>query len=77
MLKTEVTAPDVYGVFKFIIDYNCLGYSYLHLEEQVPIRPFRHDEYERFIVAAYPYYASIFSSMAAFFIFGFAVLYTK
>lgn len=77
VLKTEMTAPDVYGVFKFIVDYNCLGYSYIHLEEQVPIRPYRHDEYERFIVAAYPYYASIFSCMAAFFIFGFAVLYTK
>jgi oligosaccharyltransferase complex subunit beta len=77
VLKTEMTAPDVYGVFKFIVDYNCLGYSYIHFEEQVPIRPFRHDEYERFIVAAYPYYASIFSCMAAFFIFGFAVLYTK
>lgn len=77
VLTTEMTAPDVYGVFKFVVDYNCRGYSYIHLEEQIPIRPFRHDEYERFIVAAYPYYASILSSMAAFFIFGFAILYTK
>ncbi|QDZ24928.1 dolichyl-diphosphooligosaccharide-protein glycosyltransferase [Chloropicon primus] len=73
----EVVAPDVYGVFKFVVDYNSLGYSYIHVEEQVPIRPFRHDEYERFIAAAYPYYASIFSTMAAFFLFGFSVLYTK
>ena len=73
----DVTAPDVYGVFKFVVDYKCLGYSYIHLEEQVPIRPFRHDEYERFITAAYPYYASILSTMAAFFVFGFALLYTK
>ena len=40
-------------------------------------RPYRHDEYERFIVAAYPYYASIFSTMGAFFLFGLSVLYTK
>ena len=73
----EVTAPDVYGVFKFVVDYRCLGFTSIHVEEQVPLRPYRHDEYERFIVAAYPYYASIFSTMGAFFIFGFAVLYTK
>ena len=23
---------------------------------QVPVRPFRHDEFERFLTAAYPYY---------------------
>ena len=73
----DVTAPDVYGVFKFVVDYKSRGYSFIHLEEQIPIRPFRHDEYERFITAAYPYYASILSTMAAFFIFGFAILYTK
>lgn len=72
-----MTAPDVYGVFKFVVDYNRVGYSYIHFEEQVPIRPYRHDEYERFIVAAYPYYASIFSTMGAFFLFGLSVLYTK
>jgi len=43
----------------------------------VPVRPFRHDEYERFITAAYPYYVSAASTMAAFFLLGIAVLYTK
>jgi hypothetical protein len=28
---------------------------------QIPVRPFKHDEYERFIGAAYPYYSSAFS----------------
>ena len=41
------------------------------------MRPFKHDEYERFIVAAYPYYASIFSAMAGFFLFSLAILYSK
>jgi oligosaccharyltransferase complex subunit beta len=43
----------------------------------VPVRPFKHNEYERFLVAAYPYYASGFSTMAAFFVFGFFFLYHK
>ncbi len=44
---------------------------------QVPVRPFRHNEYERFLVCAYPYYASAFSTLIAFFILGFAYLYHK
>lgn len=42
---------------------------------QVPVRPFRHNEYERFVPAAYPYYASAFSMLAGFILFGFVFLY--
>ena len=69
--------PDVKGVFKLVLNYEREGISLIHIEEELPVRPFKHNQYERFIVAAYPYYAGIFSSMAAFFIFGFAILYTK
>lgn len=30
-------------------------------ELQIPVRPYRHNEYERFLPAAYPYYGSAFS----------------
>ncbi|KAF6264698.1 dolichyl-diphosphooligosaccharide-protein glycosyltransferase [Scenedesmus sp. NREL 46B-D3] len=69
--------PDVYGVFKYVIDYKHAGYSYINLQRVVPVRPFKHDEYERFLVAAYPYYASVLSTMAAFFLLGFAFLYSR
>jgi oligosaccharyltransferase complex subunit beta len=69
--------PDVYGVFKYVIDYKHAGYSYINLQQVVPVRPFKHDEYERFLVAAYPYYASVVSTMAAFFLLGFAFLYSR
>lgn len=48
-----------------------------HLAETVPIRPFKHHEYERFIVQAYPYYASIASCMAGFLAVGALFLWTK
>ena len=44
---------------------------------QVSVRPYRHNEFERFLVAAYPYYMSVFSTMAAFFVFGIVFLYHK
>merc|ERR1712078_911960 len=57
-----VTAPDVNGVFKFQLDYQRPGLTHIHLEEPAPIRPYRHDEFERFIPAAFPYYAAIAGS---------------
>jgi len=69
--------PDVYGVFKFVLSYHKLGYSNLDLSQQVSVHPFRHDQFERFIDVAYPYYASAFSMMAAFFVFGIVFLYAK
>jgi len=75
--SVKFTLPDVYGVFKFVINYHRLGYTNLELSEQVSVHPFRHNDYERFIVAAYPYYASAFSMMAGFFLFGIVYLYTR
>eukprot|EP00271_Cylindrocystis_brebissonii_P003343 TRINITY_DN1419_c0_g1_i1.p1 TRINITY_DN1419_c0_g1~~TRINITY_DN1419_c0_g1_i1.p1 ORF type:complete len:438 (+),score=98.09 TRINITY_DN1419_c0_g1_i1:152-1465(+) len=74
---TELHLPDVYGVFQFKVEYQRLGYTTLALSTQIPVRPFRHDEYERFIGSAFPYYASTFSMMAGFFLFGFVFLYHK
>uniref|UniRef100_A0A383W075 Dolichyl-diphosphooligosaccharide--protein glycosyltransferase 48 kDa subunit n=1 Tax=Tetradesmus obliquus TaxID=3088 RepID=A0A383W075_TETOB len=71
------TVPDVYGVFKYVIDYKHAGYSYINLQRVVPVRPFKHDEYERFLAAAWPYYASVASTMAAFFMLGWVYLYSK
>ncbi|GAB4821924.1 hypothetical protein N2152v2_008970 [Parachlorella kessleri] len=73
----QVKVPDTYGVFKWVLQYHRPGYSYIDMTETVPIRPFRHDEYERFIQQAYPYYASVFSVMAGFFAVGFFFLYHK
>lgn len=47
------------------------------MHTQVSIRPFHHDEYERFIFSAFPYYASAFSMMAGFLVFGAFFLYSK
>ena len=69
--------PDVYGVFKFVIDYARSGYTSIELSEQVPVRPFRHNEYERFIVSAFPYYASVVSLMIAFVLLDVLFLYHK
>ncbi|KAG4994029.1 hypothetical protein JHK86_030856 [Glycine max] len=49
----------------------------LSTDGKIPVRPFRHNEYERFIPAAYPYYGAAFSMMAGFFIFTAVHLYSK
>ena len=69
-------APDSYGIFKFRVLYRRVGYSVLHAETMVSIRPFKHNEYERFIFSAYPYYSSAFSAMIGFFIFSLFFLFS-
>lgn len=77
VFSTDIHVPDVYGVFKFVVNYRRPGYSWIAIEEQVPIRPFRHNEYPRFLPCAYPYYAGAASMMAGFFALGVFVLYSK
>ncbi|CAA0817288.1 Dolichyl-diphosphooligosaccharide--protein glycosyltransferase 48 kDa subunit [Striga hermonthica] len=74
---TSFKVPDVYGVFQFKVEYQRLGYSSFSLSKQIPVRPFRHNEYERFITTAFPYYGASFSTMAGFFIFSIIYLYHK
>jgi len=69
--------PDVYGVFKFRVEYTKMGYSSIIYSDKMPIRPLRLNEYERYIASAYPYYLSTFTMMAGFFIFGIFFIYTK
>ncbi|XP_010558104.1 PREDICTED: dolichyl-diphosphooligosaccharide--protein glycosyltransferase 48 kDa subunit [Tarenaya hassleriana] len=74
---TSFKVPDVYGVFQFKVEYEKLGYTSLSLSKQIPVRPYRHNEYERFITTAYPYYGACFSTMAGFLVFSFVYLYHK
>ena len=67
--------PDVYGVFKCVVDYNRVGYTHLFSSTQVSVRPLQHTEYDRFIPAAYPYYVSAFSMIITVFFFSFIQLY--
>eukprot|EP01135_Chromosphaera_perkinsii_P001484 Nk52_evm13s179 gene=Nk52_evmTU13s179 len=75
--KLEFELPDVYGVYKFKIDYFRRGYSHINSITQVSVRPFTHNQYERFIPAAYPYYLTSFSMMGGFLLFGFVFLNYK
>lgn len=67
--KAHIKLPDVYGVFTFKVNYKRPGLTYLNVEDVVAIRPFRHDEYPRFLSAAYPYYVSVASMSIGFLVF--------
>jgi len=72
-----LTLPDVYGVFTFKVDYKRLGFTGFSVNELVAVRPFRHDEYPRWLVPAWPYFASAFSMMGGFFVFSVVFLHNK
>jgi len=77
VFTTSFIIPDVLGVYTFRLVHNRIGYSYLKLADSIPVRPFRHNEYERFIPAAFPYYASAFSMMLGFSLFSCFFLYHR
>eukprot|EP01110_Echinostelium_bisporum_P011911 TRINITY_DN6025_c0_g1_i1.p1 TRINITY_DN6025_c0_g1~~TRINITY_DN6025_c0_g1_i1.p1 ORF type:complete len:427 (-),score=152.90 TRINITY_DN6025_c0_g1_i1:14-1294(-) len=75
--STSFKIPDVYGVYTFKVEYNRPGYTPLLAIERAPVRPFRHDQYERFIPSAFPYYAGAFSMLVGLFVFSVVFLYHK
>lgn len=50
--------PDHYGVFHFKVNYKRPGLTSIEDRSQVTIRHNRHNEYPRFLTAAYPYYSA-------------------
>eukprot|EP00921_Rhytidocystis_pertsovi_P010973 GHVQ01017676.1.p1 GENE.GHVQ01017676.1~~GHVQ01017676.1.p1 ORF type:complete len:732 (+),score=104.81 GHVQ01017676.1:582-2777(+) len=70
-------APDRYGVFKFVVNYNRPGYTQIHMESLAPLRNFKHNDYPRFLVCAYPYYGSVIASLIGLFLFSLLFLYNK
>lgn len=68
-------SPEKHGVFKFIVDYKRVGYSYVFSSTKIPLRPFHHNEYARFLPCAYPYYLSVFAVLGSFALFSILFLY--
>jgi len=77
LFRADFTIPDVYGVYQFKVDYVRTGVTRLFSTTQYSVRPLKHNQYERFIASAYPYYASSFSMMAGVFIFSIVFLHYK
>lgn len=63
------TIPDRHGVFTLRIDHRRPGWTSLHEAKAIPVTPPRHDEYERFIAGALPYYGGAASVSALFLVF--------
>ncbi|KAJ2805944.1 oligosaccharyl transferase glycoprotein complex, beta subunit [Coemansia guatemalensis] len=62
----DIKLPDRYGTFTFSVNYKRTGLSSIDVQDTVAIWPLRHDEYPRFLSAAYPYYAGSFVMVAGF-----------
>ncbi|KAI8809344.1 Dolichyl-diphosphooligosaccharide--protein glycosyltransferase subunit WBP1 [Cladochytrium replicatum] len=63
---TSFKLPDRHGVFTFRVEYKRHGFSWLTTKEVVEVRPFRHNDYPRYISQAFPYYANAISLVVGF-----------
>ncbi len=69
--------PDRHGVFQLKTKFNRPGYSGISTASKAPVRPFRHNEFERYLTSAIPYYSSVFATLIGFLTFSFLFLYHK
>ncbi|KAI9096573.1 Dolichyl-diphosphooligosaccharide--protein glycosyltransferase subunit WBP1 [Phlyctochytrium arcticum] len=77
LFTAHFTLPDQYGVYTLKVDYKRHGYSYITEQDTIQVRPFRHDQYPRFLSAAWPYYVNTFSLMVAFVLFSGVFLWNR
>ena len=73
--ETQLTLPDRYGYFTLRIAYKRYGYTYVEHKELIVIRHLAHDEYDRFIPKAGPYYATYIGLTASLVIVSFLWLF--
>lgn len=57
--------PDRHGVFTLRTDYRRPGWTWLEDKVLLSVTPLRHDEYDRFIAGAWPYYGGALSVSSA------------
>ena len=74
---TKFKVPDVHGIYQFKVKINEPGFTWIETATKVTVRPYKHNQFERFLTCAYPYYASVFASMGGFLVFSFYFLYHK
>lgn len=61
--------PQRLGIFRFVVEYSRYGLTFLDEQCEVSVIQWRHDAFPRYLTRAFPFYASVFTLMAAFFIF--------
>ena len=71
-----IKAPQKEGIYQFKINYKKAGFNFIKEAERVTIRPYKHDEFERFIFVAFPYIFGTFSTILGTFIFIVLYLYS-
>ncbi|KAL7068372.1 putative dolichyl-diphosphooligosaccharide--protein glycotransferase [Cryptosporidium serpentis] len=69
IFHTNIKVPEVFGIYKFVINHKRIGYNYILYESLVTIRSFRHDQNQRLLISAYPFYTSFLLTLTLFIFF--------
>ena len=65
----KLKTPWRLGIFRFQVDYKRYGLTYIDNKMEVSVIQLRHDEFPRYELTGYPYYANVFVMMASTFLF--------
>lgn len=75
--SAEFVTPTKAGIYQYKFIYEKPGYNFISLADRVTVRPKKHDEFDRFLVTAMPYYASTFATIIGSIVFIIFYLYTR
>lgn len=75
--SAEFVTPTKAGIYQYKFIYEKPGYNFISLSDRVTVRPKKHDEFDRFLVTALPYYSGTFATIIGSIVFIIFYLYTK
>lgn len=64
-------------MFHFKVNYQKPTFTFLAHKDKVAVRPFRHNEYARFLLCASPYYLGVMLPLLGFLVMFWGLLYSK
>lgn len=75
--STEFITSPKEGIYQFKFLYEKPGFNFIAEKNRVTLRTKKHDEFERFLLAALPYYVGTFATIIGSLVFVLLFIYSR
>jgi oligosaccharyltransferase complex subunit beta len=75
--SAEFITPSTAGIYQYKFIYERPGYNFLSEIHRVTVRPRKHDEFDRFLLVALPYYTGTFATIIGSLVFVVLYIYSR
>lgn len=75
--SAEFVTPSKAGIYQYKFIYERPGFNFISEAHRVTVRPRKHDEFDRFLLTALPYYSGTFATIVGSLVFVVLFIYSK